>query len=95
MNGKKKSGTFIKIKDNLNGKILGFFDDIDKTGGNNISLSITADSKEQADQLFKSLSEGGKVSMPMDTTFWGSYFGMCSDRFDINWMISFGEAPKE
>jgi len=31
----------------------------------------------------------------MDTTFWGSYFGMCSDKFDINWMISFGEVPKE
>ena len=63
--------------------------------GNNITLSITADSKEQADHFFKSLSEGGKVTMPMEKTFWGSYFGMCTDRFDINWMISFGEAPKE
>jgi len=63
--------------------------------GNNITLSITADSKEQADQMFKSLSEGGRVSMPMDITFWGSYFGMCTDKFDINWMISFGEEPKE
>jgi len=63
--------------------------------GNNITLSITADSKEQADQLFKSLSDGGKISMPMDTTFWGSYFGMCTDKFDINWMISFDEAPEE
>ena len=63
--------------------------------GNNITLSITADSREQADDLFKSLSEGGKVSMPMDTTFWGSYFGMCTDKFDINWMISFGQEPDE
>jgi len=63
--------------------------------GNNITLSITADSKEQADHLFKSLSDGGKVSMPMDLTFWGSYFGMCTDRFDINWMISFGEQAED
>lgn len=63
--------------------------------GNNITISIAADSKEQADQMFKSLSEGGKVTMPMDQTFWGSYFGMCTDKFDINWMISFGQAPKE
>ena len=67
----------------------------DLTVGNNITLSITADSKAQADLFFKSLSDGGKVSMPMDTTFWGSYFGMCTDKFDINWMISFGEEPKE
>ena len=63
--------------------------------GTNITLSITADSKEQADHLFDSLSKGGKVSMPMDKTFWGSYFGMCTDKFDINWMISFGEEPQE
>jgi PhnB protein len=67
----------------------------DLTVGNNITLSITADSKEQADLFFKSLSDGGKISMPMDTTFWGSYFGMCTDMFDINWMISFGEEPIE
>ena len=63
--------------------------------GNNITISITADSKEHADKLFAELSEGGKVSMPMDITFWGSYFGMFTDRFDIDWMISFGEAPEE
>ncbi len=63
--------------------------------GNNITISITADSKEQADHFFNSLSEGGKVNMPMDVTFWGSYFGMCTDKFDINWMISFRQAPSE
>jgi PhnB protein len=63
--------------------------------GNNITISITADSKEQADHFFNSLSEGGRVNMPMDKTFWGSYFGMCTDKFDINWMISFGQAPQE
>ena len=63
--------------------------------GNNITLFIAAESREQADHFFSKLSEGGKVSMPMDNTFWGSYFGMCTDRFDINWMIDFDEAPAE
>jgi len=63
--------------------------------GNNITISITADTREQADHFFSKLSEGGKVTMPMDQTFWGSYFGMCTDKFDINWMISFGQTPKE
>lgn len=57
--------------------------------GNNITLSISAESKEQADLFFKKLSEDGRVNMPMENTFWGSYFGMCTDRFDVNWMISF------
>lgn len=62
--------------------------------GNNFSLSITAGSKEQADDYFSRLSEGGKVTMPMEKTFWGEYFGMCTDKYDINWMISLREDPK-
>ena len=59
--------------------------------GNNMHISITADSRDQADHLFNGLSEGGKKNMPMEQTFWGSYFGMCTDKFGINWMISFGQ----
>lgn len=59
--------------------------------GNNFSLSISVTSKEQADEYHKNLSDGGKVTMPMDKTFWGDYFGMCTDRFGINWMISYNE----
>jgi len=59
--------------------------------GNNVSLSITADSKEQADTFFSKLSKDGKVIMPMESTFWGDYFGMFTDQFGINWMISFNE----
>src|SRR5690606_39179395 len=63
--------------------------------GNNISVSITAASKEDADRYFNGLSAGGLVTMPMDKTFWGDYFGMCKDKFDINWMISFNENPPQ
>ena len=58
--------------------------------GNNITLSITAETKEEADSFFAGLSEGGAVVMPMADTFWESYFGMSTDKFGINWMISFG-----
>lgn len=57
--------------------------------GNNFSISINADTKDEADRLFSGLSAGGRVAMPMDNTFWGSYFGMFSDKFGINWMVSF------
>jgi PhnB protein len=62
--------------------------------GNNFSISITADSRAQADHFFKNLSERGRVNMPMEQTFWGSYFGMCTDQFEINWMISFAAGPR-
>lgn len=59
------------------------------TKGNNFSVSIHAASREEADNLYGSLSEGGKATMPMGDTFWGDYFGMFEDKFGINWMISF------
>ena len=57
--------------------------------GNNFSISITADSKEEADKLFKGLSAGGKVTMPLSKTFWSEFFGMLIDKFGISWMMSF------
>jgi PhnB protein len=62
--------------------------------GNNFSISINADSKEEADKLFNGLSAGGTVTMPMDKTFWGAYFGMFTDKFGINWMVNHDEAQK-
>ena len=62
--------------------------------GNNISISITAQTKAEADQLFNSLSQGGRITMPIGETFWGDYFGMCTDKFDVNWMVSFNPDQK-
>src|SRR5436190_15519004 len=49
--------------------------------GNNFSISVNTDSKEEADRLFNGLSAGGKVVMPQSDTFWGDYFGMFTDKF--------------
>jgi len=57
--------------------------------GNNFSININPESKEEADKLFNGLSAGGQVTMPMNNTFWGAYFGMFTDKFGINWMINF------
>ncbi|MXZ73040.1 MAG: VOC family protein [Acidobacteria bacterium] len=56
--------------------------------GDNFSISISAETREQCDALCAKLSEGGAVTMPLGEQFWGSYFGMCRDRFGINWMVS-------
>ena len=57
--------------------------------GNNFSLSINTESKEEADRLYNSLSAGGDLVMPMADTFWDAYFGMFTDKFGVNWMVSF------
>ncbi|MES2416963.1 MAG: VOC family protein [Bacteroidota bacterium] len=63
--------------------------------GNNISISINTESTTEADRLFNGLSAGGKVTMPMNKTFWGAYFGMFTDQFGINWMINHDEVEKQ
>lgn len=60
----------------------------DAVFGNNFSVSINTESKDEADRLFNSLSEGGKITMPLAETFWGAYFGMFTDKFGINWMVN-------
>lgn len=52
-------------------------------------ISITADSKEEADRLFNGLSAGGEIEMPVADSPWGSYFGMFRDKYGIEWMVSF------
>lgn len=59
------------------------------TTGNNFSISVNAESEEEAEKFFNGLSAGGRANMPLEKTFWGAYFGMLTDRFDINWMISY------
>ena len=61
--------------------------------GNNFAVSITASSKEEADRLFSGLASGGNITMPLDNVFWGDYFGMLTDKFGINWMMSYNPNP--
>lgn len=62
--------------------------------GNNFSISLNTDSRAEADRLFNGLSKDGKVTMPMDKTFWGDYFGMFTDKFGVNWMVSYAETAQ-
>ena len=57
--------------------------------GNNFSISLEVESREEANKLFNGLSTGGKVGMPLEDAFWGAYFGMCTDKFGIQWMINY------
>ena len=56
---------------------------------NRSKISITAESKEEADKLFHGLSAGGTIEMPMANSPWGTYFGMFRDKYGIEWIIDF------
>ena len=56
---------------------------------NRSKISITAESREEADKLFNGLSEGGKIEVPISDSPWGSYFGMFRDKYGIEWMVDF------
>jgi PhnB protein len=57
--------------------------------GDNFSISVNTDSEDEAIRIFNGLSAGGKVTMPLDKTFWGAFFGMFTDKFNINWMVNY------
>ncbi len=59
------------------------------TQGNNFHLSLTTETREEADQLFQGLAPGGTVSLPMQEMNWGDYFGMLTDKFGVQWMVSY------
>ncbi len=59
--------------------------------GNNVTVCLEPDTKEETDRLFKALSDGGSDIAPMRDEFWG-YWGCCLDRFGTRWMFNF---PKQ
>lgn len=61
----------------------------DLVTGNRYTISISAESKDEADKLFNGLSAGGQIEMPIVESPWGSYFGMFADKFGIQWMVEF------
>jgi len=56
---------------------------------NRSKISISAESKEEADNIFNGLSAGGKIEVPIADSPWGSYFAMFRDKYGIEWMVDF------
>jgi PhnB protein len=59
---------------------------------NRSKISISAESKAEADHLFNGLSIGGTIEMPLEDSPWGTYFGMFRDKYGIEWMVEFNDA---
>ena len=59
---------------------------------NRSKISVSVESREEADRIFTGLSAGGSIEESMNDSPWGSYFGMFRDKFGIEWMIEFDPA---
>jgi len=57
--------------------------------GENFSLTLSVNDKEEAKRLFKELSTEGKIIMELQKTFWAELHGMLTDKFGINWMVDY------
>lgn len=58
------------------------------TMGNNFYISLDPESREQTKRIFDGLSAGGHVEMELQVMFWGAYYGSCTDKFGVHWMVN-------
>jgi PhnB protein len=58
------------------------------TPGTNYSISLSGEDEAELRGYWEKLSEGGTVTMPLDPAPWGDTFGMCIDKFGVNWLVN-------
>ncbi|HEX8304932.1 MAG TPA: VOC family protein [Jatrophihabitans sp.] len=57
-------------------------------GTNNFAVSLSGEDEGELRGYWDKLSDGGDVAMPLDKAPWGDFFGMCTDRFGIPWLVN-------
>lgn len=60
--------------------------------GNNVIINLEPDTREETKKLFDALSAGGQISMALQDTFWGAYYGSLKDKFGVQWMFNCTES---
>jgi PhnB protein len=55
--------------------------------GNQVSIMLEPDTRQETQRLFERLAEGGHIEMPLRDMFWGDYFGSLVDKFGVSWMF--------
>lgn len=66
---------------------------MDVQEGSRISVSLSGDDEATLRGYWDGLSAGGTVALPLERAPWGDTFGMCTDRFGIEWMVNIAGAP--
>ena len=63
------------------------------TPGDNFHISIQTENEHETKRIFDALATDGKITMPLEKAFWGAYFGMCTDKYGIRWMVNYNNNP--
>src|SRR5579884_3274622 len=53
-----------------------------------VSLSIHLGDTADAERMFRELSNGGTIVVPLEPTFWAARFGVVKDRFGVTWLMN-------
>lgn len=61
--------------------------------GNTMTISLSGDDADELHGYWDKLADGGTIAVPMEKQAWGDEFGMCADRFGIDWMINISAPP--
>lgn len=56
--------------------------------GNNVHIQLEPDTRAETKRLYNALSVGGQVTMELQEMFWGAYFGSCTDKYGVQWMVN-------
>jgi len=56
--------------------------------GTNMSISLSGDNEAELQAYFEKLSAGGTITMPLEKAMWGDSFGMCIDKFGVQWLVN-------
>jgi PhnB protein len=59
--------------------------------GARISISLSGDDAGELRGYWEKLADGGTVRMPLEKQMWGDEFGMCTDRFGVDWLVNIGQ----
>ena len=68
---------------------------MDYTVGTNISVSLSGEDEDELSGYYEKLADGGKVTEPLAKAPWGDSFGMCVDKFGVNWLVNIAGAARE
>ena len=56
---------------------------------NRSKISVSTESRAEADKIFTGLTAGGAIEMPLGESPWNTYFGMFRDKYGIEWTVEF------
>ena len=64
---------------------------MERTTGDNISISLSGDDEQELRGYWDKLSQGGTVTLPLEKQMWGDLFGQCTDQFGIAWLVNIAQ----